>query len=212
MLLGNQLKGTTVIFPFKKDAIKNYATNPTKNAIIVSPAIGANSYDRFMIGGLATNYGSPVAKLNFLAIPLYATGSQRFTGLGKLNYAIRSNGFIRRTDVFVNASSFTMDEFTDDENNKHQMRFVKLVPGLKFTFKERNPRSTANKFIQWKTFLINEQSLKVTIDSVFTPTDTTIQFNYSTPAKSRYLNQLQFGYQNFRALYPFDVTLLSEQH
>jgi hypothetical protein len=211
ILPNNQLTGTSVIFPLKKGAIKNYLTTPTRNAIIVSPAIGANSYDRFMLGGLATNYGSPVAKLNFLAVPLFATGSNSFVGLGGLKYAIRTGGFIRRTDVFVNASSFTMNEFVDDEQNKLQMRFVKLVPGVKFTFNEKSPRSTVAKFLQWKTFLISEQSLRVSVDSIFTPTDTTIHYNFFTPASRRYLNQLQFGVQNFRALYPFDVTLQVEQ-
>jgi hypothetical protein len=211
ILPSNQLKGSTVVFPLKKDAIKNYTTNPTKNAFIVLPAIGANSYDKLMLGGLFTNYGSPTAKFNFLAIPFYATGSKSFTVLGKLNYAFRSNGLVRKTDLFLNASSFTMDEFKDDEANKHKMRFAKVVPGIRFTFKEKTARSTVNKFIQWKTFLIREESLRITADSIFTPTDTTIQFNFSTPAKDRYLNQLQFGYQNLRALYPFDVTLQIEQ-
>jgi hypothetical protein len=164
-----------------------------------------------MIGGLITNYGSPNAKFNFLAIPLFATGSTSLTGLGKINYAFRSNGFIRQTDVFLNAASFTMNEFRDEDNKKYQMRFSKLVPGLKFTFKEKNNRSTANKFIQWKTFLINEESLAISFDSIITPIDTSIQYNYNTTAKSRYLNQLQFSIQNFRALYPFDITLQVEQ-
>jgi len=211
ILPNNQLKGTTVIFPLKKGAINNYLKNPTRNAVLLSPAIGANSYDKLMLGGIISNYGSPVAKFNYLAVPLYATGSSSFTGLGKLTYAIRSNGAIRRTDLFVNAASFTMDEFKDEDSKKYQMRFVKLVPGLKLTFKEKNPRSTANKFIQWKTFLFNEESLRVSIDSIKTPTDTIIRFNYTTPATNRYLNQLQLGYQNFRALYPFDVTLQVEQ-
>src|SRR5205085_9400248 len=43
------------------------------------------------------------------------------------------------------------------------------------------------------------------------PTDTIVQFKYSTPSKERYLNQLRFVYQNFRALYPFDATLQVEQ-
>jgi hypothetical protein len=59
--------------------------------------------------------------------------------------------------------------------------------------------------------LISEQSLRVSVDSIFTPTDTTIHYNFFTPASRRYLNQLQFGVQNFRALYPFDVTLQVEQ-
>ena len=91
------------------------------------------------------------------------------------------------------------------------MRFVKLVPGIRFTFNEKNPRSTATKFIQWKTFLFNEQSLNATIDSVFLPADTLIQYRYSTPKKERYLNQLQLVYQNERALYPFEATLQVEQ-
>lgn len=164
-----------------------------------------------MLGGLATNYGSPVAKLNFLAIPMFGTGSGNFAGLGKLNYAIRSGGPIRKTDVFVNASSFTIDEVTDDENKKFQMRFVKLVPGVKLTFKESSPRSTVTKYVQWKTFLINEQSLNVSIDSIKTPTDTTVKFRYSTPWTGRYLNQLRFSLRNYRALYPFEVLLQAEQ-
>jgi len=206
----NKLKGTSFIFPLKKDAIKNYLIAPTKNAIIGLPAVGFNSYDKFMIGALLTNYGSPTATFNFLAIPLYATGSKSLTGLGKLNYAIRSNGVIRRTDIFVNGASFTMNEFKDEDGNKHQMRFSKLVPGFRFTFREK-ARSTANKFIQWKTYLINEESLNVALDSIITPIDTTVHFNYNTTAKSRYLNQIQFGIQNYRALYPFDVTLQAEQ-
>lgn len=207
----NELKGSSVIFPLKKNGIKNHATNPTKNSIIVLPAIGVNSYDKILLGGLATNYGSPVAKLNFLAIPMFGTGSGNFAGLGKLNYAIRSGGPIRKTDVFVNASSFTIDEVTDDENKKFQMRFVKLVPGVKLTFKESSPRSTVTKYVQWKTFLINEQSLNVSIDSIKTPTDTTVKFRYSTPWTGRYLNQLRFSLRNYRALYPFEVLLQAEQ-
>lgn len=211
ILPNNKLQGTSVIFPLKKGAIKNYTAAPAKDVVIVSPAVGFNLYDKIMLGGLATNYGSPTAKLNFLAVPLYATGSNHFTGLGKLNYAFRSDDIIRKTDVFVNASSFTMNDFKDDDGVKHRMRFVKVVPGVRFTFKESDPRSEVTKYIQWKTFLLNEQGLRITADSIKTPTDTVVKYRYSTPWKGRYLNQLQLHYQNVRALYPFDVTLQAEQ-
>jgi len=211
ILPNNNLKGTTVIFPLKKNAIKSYTLNPTKNAIIVSPAVGFNVYDKLMLGGLATNYGSPTAAFNFLAIPMYATGSNNLVGLSKLNYAVRSEGFVRKTDIFLNASSFTMDEFKDEDNNKYKMRFVKFVPGFRFTFKEKDSRSTVTKYLQWKTFLINEQNLHIAVDSIKRPTDTVVKFRYSTPWKNRYLNQLRFVYQDFRALYPFDFTAEAEQ-
>ncbi len=207
----NKLQGTSVIFPLKKNAVKDFTTAPTKNVIILSLASGFNLYDGLMVGGLATNYGSPVAKLNFLAVPMYGTGSGNLTGLGRLNYAIRSEGTIRKADLFVNASSFTMDEFKDDQRIKHRMRFVKLAPGIRFTFKETDPRSTVTKSIQWKTFLISEQSLRITADSIKTPTDTIVKYSYTTSSSSRYLNQLQLRYENLRVLYPFDITLQAEQ-
>jgi hypothetical protein len=211
ILPNNQLKGTSVVFPLKKDAVENYLKSPAKNVLLLSPAIGTNSYDKLMLGGLLTNYGSPTAKFNFLAVPLYATGSKSFTGLGRLSYAIPSTSVVRKTEIFLNAESFHMDEFKDTADNLYRMRFIKFVPGVRFTFREKDPRSTVTKFIQWKTFLINEQSLNVAIDSIFRPADTVIQFRYSTPKKDRYLNQLQLVYENARALYPFDATLQVEQ-
>jgi hypothetical protein len=91
------------------------------------------------------------------------------------------------------------------------MRFVKLVPGIRFTFREKSPKSNVTRFIQWKTFMFNEQSLRISVDSIFRQTDTLIQYRYSTPRKERYLNQLQFVFRNERALYPFNATLQVEQ-
>ncbi|MDQ3279426.1 MAG: M1 family metallopeptidase [Bacteroidota bacterium] len=207
----NRLKGTTVVHPFKKGAISQYLQSPTKNLLILSPAVGFNVYDKFMAGGVVTNYGSPGVGLNFLAVPLYATGSQQLVGLGKLNFAFRSEGVIRKTDVFLNVASFHADRFTAMDGHQYKMRFEKLVPGLRLTLREKLPQSTVTRHIQWKTFLIREQSLNVRLDSIFSPTDTVLQFTYSTPRKSRYLNQLQFVLRNNRALYPFDATLQVEQ-
>lgn len=211
ILPNHELSGFKIVSPFKKNSIKEYLLNPTKNALLLSPAIGINAYDKLMIGGIITNYKLPPNKFDFLAIPLYATGSKQFTGLGKLNYTVTSEKAIRKADFFVNASRFSMDAFSDTEGHKVNMQFQKLVPGFKLTFKEKSPRSTVNKYVQWKTFFINEESLKFSVDSIFNGPDTTIVTNYATPQANRYLNQLQFVYENYRALYPFDVTLQLEQ-
>ncbi|WP_121354683.1 M1 family metallopeptidase [Flavisolibacter nicotianae] len=208
----NQWKGKTLLTPFQKNAIRNYMQSPTRTLLFLSPVAGYNVYDRLMPGAIFTNYASPTARLTFLAIPLYATGSKSLTGLAKINYARYSEGAIRKTDFFFNASSFHMDDFRDQTNETDlRMRFTRLVPGFRLTLREKNPRSTASRFLQWKTFLIGEQSLKVGVDSIFRPADTTVVYRYSTPRSSRYLNQLQLGYQNTRVLYPFDLTLQAEQ-
>lgn len=211
VLPNHHLSGSTTISPVIGHSINNYLLHPTKNALILSPAIGINSYDKFMIGAIISNYKLPPSPFQFLAIPLYATGSKQFNGLGKLNYTIASNGFIRKTDLFINGSRFSMDEFTDTAGQKIRMQFRKLVPGIKLTFKEKDPRSTINKYLQWKTFFINEESIQLTDDSIISGTDTAFITRYTTPAKNRYLNQLKLVYENARALYPFDINLVVEQ-
>lgn len=210
-LLPNQrLSGFTFVSPFKKHSIQNYFQHPSLNALLLFPALGANRYDKLMVGGLITNYKIAPNRFQFLAIPMYATSSKQLVGLGKLNYSVTSEGLIRKADFFVNASRFSMNEFADSAS-KLKMQFMKLVPGFRFTFREKDPRSTINKYVQLKTFLINEESLSFRLDSVFNGTDTSLVTSYSTQSENRYLNQLRLVYENYRALYPFDVTLQVEQ-
>jgi hypothetical protein len=67
------------------------------------------------------------------------------------------------------------------------------------------------KYIQWKTFFITEQSLRIFPDTTITGTDTTLFLRYLRPSESRYLNQLRFVYENYRGLYPFNLSLQVEQ-
>ncbi len=45
-------KGTKIIFPFSSKAIVSYLKQPSKDALIISPIAGVNSYDKFMIGAV----------------------------------------------------------------------------------------------------------------------------------------------------------------
>ncbi|MES2881133.1 MAG: M1 family metallopeptidase, partial [Bacteroidota bacterium] len=211
VLADNLPKGFAFVSPIKKNSIKNYLLNPSKNIFAFSPAIGVNGYDKLMVGGIFTNYKLPPNKFHILLIPMYATGSKQLTGLGKVNYTATSSGFIRKADFFVNAARFSMNDFTDTAGNKYTMQFQKLVPGLKLTLREKDPRSTVSRSIQWKTFLFNEESLRIKNDSLFSSTDTIVTQRVITPATNRYLNQLQLVYEDYRALYPFDVKLQVEQ-
>jgi hypothetical protein len=211
ILPGKNYKGSSIITPLSKSSIKNYLNHPPKHGLILTPAVGFNSYDKFMIGGLITNYTLPPSKFNFLLIPLYGTGSKSFAGLGKLNYSITSSSFIRKTDLFINASTFSINQYEDVDKNQTTLHLQKLVPGIRLTFKEKNSRSIVLKYLQWKTFGIREDGLHIYFDTTITGTDTTLNTRYYSRNQDRYLNQLQFVYQNNRALYPYDITFQMEQ-
>jgi hypothetical protein len=42
ILPNQQLKGNSLVSLFKKNSFKNYITSPSKNAVFVYPALGAN--------------------------------------------------------------------------------------------------------------------------------------------------------------------------
>ncbi|MFL5774159.1 MAG: M1 family metallopeptidase, partial [Flavisolibacter sp.] len=211
ILPGDEAKGFKIVSPLIKNSIRSYLHDPAKNIVFISPVAGINSYDKFMLGGFISNYKLPPNNFQYLLTPMYAVGSKKFAGLARMSYSIHSEKLIRKTDIFLNAANFTMDEFKDTAGNKLFMRFQKLVPGIRLTFKEKDPRSTITKSIQWKTFLIREQSLNIKPDTIINGIDTTLFLKYQLPEEGRYLNQLSFSYQNFRALYPFDVLLRVEQ-
>ncbi len=175
------------------------------NYIFASPAIGYNFYDKFMIGALLHNYTLPLNKFQFVIATLYATKSKQLNGIGRLGYTFYPGDNGQKFEVAVAGATFSGDNFTDSTNTTHAQRFSKIVPSLKFVFANKNPRNSITKYLQWKTFLINEQDLLFTRDTVN-------QVDVITyPTKSRYVNQLQFVIENNRVLYPYKGALQVEQ-
>ena len=186
-------------------AFFNFKETDKHNYIFLSPAVGYNYYDQFMIGGLIHNYTLPEPKFHFIVAPMYATGSKAFAGIGKIGYNILSYGLIRKTELSISGEKFTMDDFVDSTGTKNYMGFSKIVPSIKITFRNKNATGSITKSIQWKTYFINETALLFTRDTVN-------QIDIiSYPKLNRYLNQLQLKFENNRALYPYSAVLQAEQ-
>jgi hypothetical protein len=202
-------KGNIGKAPAKKDirftSFFSLKETDKHNYISIAPAIGYNFYDRLMLGVLLHNYTLPLNKFQFVLAPLYATKSKQLNGLGRISYSLYPGDNGQKFEFALAGASFSGDNFTDSTNTTHSQRFSKIVPSLKFVFANKSPRSTITKFIQWKTFLINEQGLLFTSDTIN-------QVDVITyPTASRYINQLQFVFENNRVLYPYRGALQIEQ-
>jgi hypothetical protein len=189
----------------KVSAFFNFNNTGTYNYLFLSPAFGYNYYDNIMIGGLAHNYTFPEKKFQFFVAPLYATGSKTFTGIARVGYHIMSYGAIRKTEISLSGEKFNMDEFTDSTGKKNYMGFSKIVPSIKLIFRNKNATSSVKKWIQWKTYFINETQLSYNIDT------NTHESSISFPKTKRYLNQLTLAIENDRALYPYSANIVAEQ-
>ncbi|MEO7922367.1 MAG: M1 family metallopeptidase [Chitinophagaceae bacterium] len=213
LLPNQQRKGNKAVFLFNIKALDGYAKKPVKDLYIFGPAIGVNSYDKFMAGIFVTNVKLPPSKFQFFLAPMYATGTKNFTGIGFASYSFFTDGIFRKIEPGISASTFTADQFTDAGGNKNFFGFRKIVPGIRLTLKEKDPRSSFYRYIQFKSFLISEEGLRFYRDTVITlpGPDTTISNKYRTISENRTLNQLQFVIENNRVLYPYRAELKIEQ-
>ena len=205
MLPGNERKGWKTVSPLRPKTFADYIIKPSKDWLMLSPLLGLNSYDKLMIGAAISNYKLPPSPFQFLFTPMYSTGAKKLNGLGKLNYTFFPNNGFRKIDLFANASIFSNDEFLKQNGEKAIAGFQKIVTGARFTMNEKDPRSTRTRYVQWKSFFINEGSFRISYDTLISGIDTSINQMVSTRKDNRTLQQYKFVIANNRALYPYSA-------
>jgi len=211
-ILPNQLRyGSKIASLFIPKSFLKYAKNPGKNLYTWGPALGINSYDKLMAGLFFTNCKLPPSAFQFLAAPVYSSGAKKIAGLGKMNYTFYPNKVIRKVEVMINGSTFTMDKFTNSAGEKTFLRFYKIVPGLRLTLKEKDARSSFYKYLQFKSFYLGEDELRFSRDTIINGADTIIQNRNYTVRQNKTLNQLKIVIENNRVLYPYRGELNIEQ-
>ncbi|HTI89309.1 MAG TPA: M1 family metallopeptidase [Puia sp.] len=185
----------------------NFRNTDKFNYINILPAFAYNKYDQFMVGAAIHNYDLPPTPFQFFLVPLYATGSHQLNGTGGLNYTWRPDRSFRKIDLGITGERFSTISGLD--SNGHQLTggYYKLAPTLRLTFPNKEARSTQEKFIEWKTYLIGEKELDHYVQK---STDSSY---YPVPGKYnfRYLNQLSLGFRDDRALYPYNALLQVQQ-
>jgi Peptidase family M1 domain len=183
----------------------NFKETDKYHYISVAPAVGYNLYDKLMIGALVHNYNLPPSKFQFIAAPLFATGTKKLNGIGRAEYSWfpKENG--DKLTLSFAAAKFTGGSFKDSTGTENPLQFSKLVPSIKYVFANKNPRSLIKKHVQFKSYLITETNLSFTRDPL------TGKDIITYPKAQRYINQLQIGIENSRALYPYDATFQAEQ-
>ncbi|MFM7672128.1 MAG: M1 family metallopeptidase [Bacteroidota bacterium] len=183
----------------------------TKNQITAFPAIGFNQPDGIMTGMGVTNLKVPLNDLQWLVIPLYATRSKEFNGIGFINHRWRPEGIWSRIDLGLGFSRFSFNRFTTPNKQTLTLRFMKLSPGIRFTWKE-TPRSTRNRQLQFSYFHFNETGYRYQRDTLINGSDTTINNYYRTVNETRGLAQIKFSMENNRKLYPYRLEMKVEGH
>lgn len=166
--------------------------------VFLSPRVGFNNYDKWMIGGLIHNYQLPQEPLTFAIAPMYATGSKKLSGWGRVGY----NVWNRKThwEFSISGSTFSTSDFDIPNYPKFYQRMWRIVPSIDVTIVDQASPATRKWDIGIRSFLLNQQNY-----SQFTNgKDTSYgNINYRTT-----LLRGNITWQDTRKLYPYSLQML----
>ena len=158
------------------------------NYITVSPIIGGNSYDKFMVGGAITNYTLPLKAFNFLFAPMYATESSRITGAARVSY----NHFTKRIwlEGALSGITYSINKYENDDGSDLYLGLKRIVPSAKLTLYNKDLREKSKWIFHLRSFILTEDELNY--NTIITPPDTSYVVT-KTPVHS-VINQLRVSY------------------
>jgi Peptidase family M1 domain len=178
------------------------------NYIFAAPALGVNLYDKLMLGVVLHNYTLPATKLQFVAVPLFAIGSKKINGIGRVSYSWYPGNSFQKIEIGLNGSRFSSNHSLDTTGKKIFENFYKIVPHIRFYFKH-GCRSSVSSWIDVRSFAIGEKQFDKF--EYKTGSDSTIIYPTSLQSATRYVNQLTFNLDNSRVLYPYNFQLQLQQ-
>ena len=74
-----------------------------------SPAFGANTYDKFMLGAAFHNFGIAPGKFQYLAVPMYSFGRKMISGFGDMGLVYHPKNNFKLSRFGLMAKSFKHD-------------------------------------------------------------------------------------------------------
>jgi hypothetical protein len=193
---------------FKLASFFNFKNTDKYNYLFLSPAIGYNYYDDFMIGGLIHNYTLPAEKFQFFAAPMYATGSRKLVGIGGLNYHWYPDHAFQKIEIGLNGSSFSTNHSLDTNGRKIFESFRKITPYVKIYFKA-NPLSQIMTWLDFRSYIIRAKNFDSF--SYRRESDSLMMYPNALVNTSYYINQVSLNGLNRRALYPYSYQIQLQQ-
>ena len=167
----------------------------------VTPALGYNTYDGFMVGGIFHNaFQATPPRLRFVAAPLYGFRGKELVGAGSVGYFwFPQRGLFQEWSLQADVKSFHFQESGFNTDRLVQPRFLKVAPELNFVFRRPLPRSTATNTLTLRGYAIKEEGLRfernTAVDSLFRPVLAAGDF--------KVWGKVRFQHLNERAINPF---------
>ncbi|HRK25753.1 MAG TPA: M1 family metallopeptidase [Chitinophagales bacterium] len=194
--------------PFRLQPIAGLE-NPNRTQLFFAPAIGYNVYDKTMLGIAFYNSLLPARPVQFTLLPMYAIGSNSFSGAAELSLNKYPNKGFKHIELNLAASTFGNGIFgiyskdtslTNRTISEEVYKFYRISPTLTFHLNKKTPRHP----IERRLVLRHVSVLR-------TQTECPPNTNCSRKPDNFYLNELAFICRNNKRINPMGWSVTMQQ-
>ena len=166
--------------------------------IYVSPVIGWNLYNKFMLGGLIFNHSAFEKKWEYELLPLYSFKTNNLNGSFGARRNLYFNSWVRRLSIGVSGEKFN---YNADQSPVYYQR---LVPHVLVYFHNPAGNTRISNILKIRSVYIEQQFLDYALESSSS--------TYTSFVNTRNTNvfELNYKYENRRLINPFGIEFNSQ--
>lgn len=169
--------------------------------LFITPLVGFNYYDKFMLGAAVYNNVFPTRNFEFTIAPMYAFGSGELTGAAEVAYKYYpASGILSSLELRVSGRKFGYAFYRDEANEEVDIQYTRLVPSLKLNLRKSSMRSPISSSIKFRHIFLSSEQPDIA--------ENRIPNNYF---ESENINELSFKWNNEQTLNPYGIEITGQQ-
>lgn len=181
--------------------------NPTRTQLFWMPTIGANKYDKFMVGAAFYNHVVPGKKFEWLVMPMYSTGAKALVGHVDAFYHIRPKKVFHDVRFGANVNQYHFYTIRQEDIlmgasyvPEKRLGWTKVAPEINFDFKKSSARSPISQSVRFRAIYLKTDRISVDYDSLGGAT-------WAVDYQERTFYEASYMFKNSRSIHPFDLML-----
>lgn len=141
----NSLKSTGVFKKLEKPKFEFLFGDkePDRTNIFWTPVLGANVYDKLMLGAAVHNFGVVPSKWNYFVAPMYSFGRKSISGVAEFSYVTQPKNLFKQSRIGLSVKSFSHGHSSTTSNDKSN--YFSISPSWRVTLGSRDQKAVNYK-------------------------------------------------------------------
>lgn len=176
--------------------------NPEKTQLFLTPVIGWNNYNHWMLGASLYNHTLLQKKFEYELTPMYSFSTKDLTGYGHIAYNfLPKHTPFQSVTVGVRAARFAYEQFP------FELNYNKIAPELKIVFKKPSWKSKLTNSLRYRYIMLYND-----VAAYYTPWGwMPIGWGYQQTTTLQRFNDITYELNRKDPIQPFKITINAQE-